>query len=121
MSSQVTGNQPIRLAVVTDELSADVETALELAAELGILAVELRGIGPERFPRVAGYWRQRLPTYLEHFGMSVISMSPGLFKIPLVPAAEREARADAWLEPRDPPTRRKTWNALKRTSRLIAR
>lgn len=76
------------LAVVTDELSSDPETAMELAAEMGLRAVELRGIGPERFPRVTPYWLDRLPAYLERFGMRVISLSPGLFKIPLAPARE---------------------------------
>jgi len=88
MVAAIRSDVAIPLAVVTDELSADPETALELAAEMGIHAVELRGIGPDRFPRVAEYWQQRLPGYLVRFDMRVISMSPGLFKIPLAPSHE---------------------------------
>lgn len=88
MVAQTTEPSPIHISLVTDELSSDLETALELAAELGLHAVELRGIGTERFPRLSGYWRARLPRYLEDAGVQVVSLSPGLFKIPLALDAE---------------------------------
>ncbi|GIW10866.1 MAG: hypothetical protein KatS3mg061_1923 [Dehalococcoidia bacterium] len=86
----MSASRPLRLplAVVSDELSSDLETACELAAELGIGLVEIRGIGSERFPRVASYWKARLSDYLAQFGLQVISLSPGLFKIPLAPSQE---------------------------------
>ncbi|MDQ7820528.1 MAG: sugar phosphate isomerase/epimerase family protein [Armatimonadota bacterium] len=73
----------MKISVVTDELSDDAETALELAAELGIHEVELRGVGGRRVPRLDPYWRRRLPQLLDRFGMRVVAISPGLFKIPL--------------------------------------
>jgi sugar phosphate isomerase/epimerase len=73
----------MKLAVVTDELSDDPETALELAAEMGLRYVELRGVGGRRVPRLDPYWRRRLPQLLDRFGMQVVAISPGLFKIPL--------------------------------------
>ncbi|MDR7555562.1 MAG: sugar phosphate isomerase/epimerase family protein [Armatimonadota bacterium] len=73
----------MKLAVVTDELSDDLETALELAAELGLRHVELRGVGGRRVPRLDPYWRRRLPQLLARFRVEVVAISPGLFKIPL--------------------------------------
>jgi sugar phosphate isomerase/epimerase len=73
----------MKLAVVTDELSDDLETALELAADMGLRHVELRGVGGRRVPRLDSYWRRRLPQLLARFRMQVAAISPGLFKIPL--------------------------------------
>jgi sugar phosphate isomerase/epimerase len=73
----------ITVAVVTDELSDDLETALELASEMGIDRVELRGVGGRRVPRVDPYWAHRIPELLQRYGMRVVAISPGLFKIPL--------------------------------------
>lgn len=73
----------MKMAVVTDELSDDLETALELAAEMGLRHVELRGVGGRRVPRLDPYWRKRLPDLLARFQMRVVAISPGLFKIPL--------------------------------------
>jgi sugar phosphate isomerase/epimerase len=73
----------MNIAVVTDELSDDLETALELAADMGLRHVELRGIGGHRVPRVGPFWQQRIPELLKRFGMEVVAISPGIFKIPL--------------------------------------
>jgi sugar phosphate isomerase/epimerase len=89
-----------RIAVVTDEVSSDVETALELVTELGIDAVELRGVGTERLPRVSAYWSSRLPGFLERYGTRVVSISPGLFKIPFASGVEPKLSYDslAWAD-----------------------
>jgi sugar phosphate isomerase/epimerase len=73
----------MNIAVVTDELSDDLETALELAAEMGLRHVELRGVGGHRVPRVGAFWEQRIPELMQRFNMQVVSISPGIFKIPL--------------------------------------
>jgi sugar phosphate isomerase/epimerase len=72
----------MRVSVVTDEVSSDVETALEIIHSWGVDSVELRGIGDQRYPRVSEYWHYRLPQLLEEFGMSVAAISPGLFQTP---------------------------------------
>jgi sugar phosphate isomerase/epimerase len=74
----------MNIGVVTDELSDDHETALELAADQGITGVELRGVGGSRVPRIGPFWEQRLPELLRRFGLRVVAISPGIFKIPLL-------------------------------------
>ena len=70
----------MKLSVVTDEVSSDPETALEIIASWGIKFVEIRGIGEQRFPEVADYWHDRLPQLVLEFGLSVAAISPGLFR-----------------------------------------
>ena len=72
----------MKISVITDEVSADLETALELCKAWGIEAVELRGIGEQRYPNVSDFWRERVPELVRGFGFSVAALSPGLFKIP---------------------------------------
>jgi len=74
------------LSLVTDELSSDLETAVEIGNEMGIEHFELRGI--ESF-RVGN-----LPSHLEDFCVQLINdcrfqfrpiaVSPGIFKDPLI-------------------------------------
>lgn len=85
----------MKISIVTDEVSADLESALELASQWGLRYVELRGVGNERVPLVSSYWRRRIPELVRAFGMQVVVLSPGLFKIPLpepVPEAHRVLR-----------------------------
>jgi sugar phosphate isomerase/epimerase len=70
------------IALVTDELSADPQTALELATEWGIRHVELRGYFTDRVPLLSAYQRQRLRRLVAAHGVTVTAISPGLFKIP---------------------------------------
>jgi sugar phosphate isomerase/epimerase len=72
----------MRISVVTDEISADIETALELAGDMGLDAVEIRGIEAARYPFVSDYWRDRVPRLIDEFQMTVAALSPGLFKLP---------------------------------------
>lgn len=72
----------MKLSVVTDEVSADFETALEVIKSWGIEAVELRGIGEHRFPQITDYWKYRVPQLLDEFGLKVVAISPGLFQTP---------------------------------------
>jgi hypothetical protein len=72
----------MKVSVVTDEVSSDFETALEVIKSWGMEAVELRGIGEQRFPQITDYWKYRLPQLLDEFGLKVIAISPGLFQTP---------------------------------------
>ncbi|MHB8621334.1 MAG: sugar phosphate isomerase/epimerase family protein [Chloroflexota bacterium] len=72
----------MKLSIVTDEISSDVETALEIARSWGVDAVELRGVAERRYPNVSDYWRARVPELLAESGLGVAAISPGLFKIP---------------------------------------
>jgi sugar phosphate isomerase/epimerase len=70
----------MKVSVVTDEVSSDLETALEVIASWGVRFVEIRGIGDQRFPEVTDYWHYRLPQLVREFGLSVAAISPGLFR-----------------------------------------
>jgi sugar phosphate isomerase/epimerase len=71
----------MNVSIVTDEVSSDPETALEVISSWGVKYVELRGIGDQRYPRISDYWQYRLPQLLDEFGLKVIAISPGLFQM----------------------------------------
>jgi sugar phosphate isomerase/epimerase len=81
---------------MTDEVSADLETALELASGWGVAGVELRGIGEERYPAVSELARQRVPTLIRDWGIRVAAISPGLFKVSMPPPAAPETQILRW-------------------------
>lgn len=70
------------IALVTDEVSADLDTALELARTWGVERVELRGVGDGRYPRVGDALRAMTPQLVREHGVRVAALSPGLFKMP---------------------------------------
>lgn len=75
----------MKISLVTDEVSADLETAIELGQEWGVEAFELRGIGSQRVPFYSDYQKQRVLELIETYGIQVAAISPGLFKIPFPP------------------------------------
>ncbi len=75
----------MKISIVTDEISADVETALELGTSWGVHAFELRGFGTRRVPLFSDFQRQRLRELLEEYDAQVVAISPGLFKLPYPP------------------------------------
>jgi sugar phosphate isomerase/epimerase len=70
----------MKVSIVTDEVSSDPETALEIISQWGVKYCEIRGIGDQRFPEVTDYWHYRLPQLVQEFGLSVAAISPGLFR-----------------------------------------
>jgi sugar phosphate isomerase/epimerase len=76
--------------MITDEISADPESAIELGAEWGVHDFELRGYFLERVPLITPYQQQRLTEILERFPARIVAISPGIFKIPF-PTATRDA------------------------------
>ncbi len=81
---------------MTDEVSADLETVLELARKWNVDGVELRGIGEARYPDVSDLQRERVPELLREWALPVSAISPGLFKIPAPVAARPETRILRW-------------------------
>jgi sugar phosphate isomerase/epimerase len=81
LAVQGEGAAAMKICVVTDEVSSDVETALEIIRSWGVDYVELRGIGEERYPEVSDYWHFRLPDLLREFDLKVAAISPGLFQL----------------------------------------
>lgn len=84
-------------AIVTDELSADPETAFELGLEWGVEHFELRGVHDGRVPRLAPHVRRRLVRAVRDFGVRVTALSPGLFKCPF-PDAEPARSNLGWMD-----------------------
>ena len=77
------------ISLVTDEISADPETAFELGVEWGVRHFELRGFGADRVPLFTPYQKDRLKELMDEYQARIVAISPGLFKIPL-PRAKRE-------------------------------
>ena len=77
----------MEISIVTDELSADPETAIELGVQWGVKHFELRGYFNDRVPQFSPYQKQHLRDVLDHYDASIIAIGPGLFKMPLPPAA----------------------------------
>ncbi|MQA88285.1 MAG: TIM barrel protein [Streptosporangiales bacterium] len=86
-------DRDMRLSVVTDEISRDLETALELACEWGVDGVELRHIGEGRWPAVPEPTAARVPELIRDHALPVAAISPGLFKIETPRPGDAEALA----------------------------
>jgi sugar phosphate isomerase/epimerase len=71
----------MKVTIMADEISADLETSLELMRSWNLDAVELRRAGERRYPDVSDYWKSRVPRLIKEFGFSVVAISPGLFKV----------------------------------------
>ena len=75
----------MKISLVTDEVSADIETAIELGLEWGVRDFELRGICSQRVPFYSDYQKQRVRELIDEYGIGFVAVSPGLFKIPYPP------------------------------------
>ena len=99
----------MKISIVTDEISADPETAIELGVEWGVSAFELRGFGSDRVPLFSSFQTSRIQELLGEYAVHIVAISPGLFKCRF-PARSRErfplrtfdeALYRKWREPRD--------------------
>ncbi len=71
----------MKISIIADEVSPDLESALELIRMWGIDTVELRRAGERRYPDVTDYWKSRVPRMVKESGLKCVAISPGLFKI----------------------------------------
>ncbi len=99
----------MKISIVTDEISADPETAIELGVEWGVKDFELRGFGTNRVPLLNPFQKSRIRELLDEFNIKIVAISPGLFKC-LFPIGQRErfplrifdqALYQQWRQPRD--------------------
>ena len=87
----------MKVSIVTDEISADPETAIELGVEWGVHDFELRGFFTDRVPRLSAYQKQHLRDILEEHQARIVAIGPGLFKRTY--PSERAARLPlGWME-----------------------
>jgi sugar phosphate isomerase/epimerase len=70
----------MKISLITDEISADPETAIELGVEWGVRDFELRGFYTDRVPLLSEYQKQRLRDALDEYQARVIAVGSGLFK-----------------------------------------
>lgn len=87
----------MKISIVSDEISADLETAVELGLEWGIRDFELRGFYAERVPNLSPYQIERIKELLAENEARIIAISPGLFKIPY-PLQARQQASLAWMD-----------------------
>ncbi|MFH0937979.1 MAG: sugar phosphate isomerase/epimerase family protein [Planctomycetota bacterium] len=71
----------MKIAIISDELSYDFHTAVELGAEWGVRDFEIRCLGPERVPDHAPVWTDIVIQYVTAGKVNITAMSPGLFKL----------------------------------------
>ena len=70
----------MRLSVITDEISQDVDYALEVCEDLGVKTVELRAIGGANVVSHDQSSLQRVKTSLEDRGFDVCAISSPFLK-----------------------------------------
>jgi sugar phosphate isomerase/epimerase len=87
----------MKISLLTDEISADPETAIELGVQWGIKDFELRGYFLDRVPRISAYQKIRLQQLLERYQANIIAVSPGLFKFPF-PSKQPAEFPMPWLD-----------------------
>jgi sugar phosphate isomerase/epimerase len=95
--AEVRGDWAVFPSIVTDEISADPETAFELGLEWGVQHFELRGVHDARVPRLTPYARQKLLRAVREFGVTITAISPGLFKCPF-PDTEPARSNLGWMD-----------------------
>ena len=72
----------MKVSIITDEISQDPETSVELAVRWGIRHVEIREVWGKRVPDIDDEQRRRLFEILNRYGANVVGISPGIFKVP---------------------------------------
>lgn len=87
----------MKISLITDEISSDPETAIELGVEWGVHHFELRGYFTDRAPSFSEYQKQRLRDLMDNYPAQIIAIGPGLFKIPYPPRQAPRA-ALGWLD-----------------------
>lgn len=71
----------MKLAIVSDEISRDFDTAVELGLSWGFRRYEIRNLGSGRVPKVDEAEISRLLATREKHDLTITSISSGLFKI----------------------------------------
>jgi sugar phosphate isomerase/epimerase len=87
----------VKIAIVTDEVSADPATAIELGVDWGVRDFELRGVFTSRAPFLSPFEKTDLREALAEHGARPVALSPGLFKIPY-PRGDRARPSMAWMD-----------------------
>ena len=87
----------MKIAIVTDEISADPGTAIELGVDWGVHDFELRGVFTSRAPFLSSYEKDYLRNAVATYQARFVALSPGLFKFPY-PLQERSRPSLVWMD-----------------------
>ena len=71
----------MKLAIASDEISRDFETAVEIGVSWGLTAYEIRRLRTGRVPRVDDEEIEEVGRIRDDHGLTIPTLSPGLFKI----------------------------------------
>ncbi|MBS7606600.1 sugar phosphate isomerase/epimerase [Candidatus Bathyarchaeota archaeon] len=70
----------MKICIVTDEVSSDPETAMELISDWGVKYIEIRAVWRKRVPDIESYEIRRLLDLISSYNVRVAAISPGVFK-----------------------------------------
>ena len=87
----------MKISIITDEVSADPETAIELGVQWCVREFELRGFFTDRVPRFSSYQKHHLRDILAEHQARIIALAPGLFKVTFPPPQPPLATL-GWME-----------------------
>jgi sugar phosphate isomerase/epimerase len=87
----------MKISIITDEISSDPETAIELGVAWGVRDFELRGFFTDRAPRFSDYQKQRLRDLLSEHQARIVAIGPGLFKMAF-PARQAPHATLGWMD-----------------------
>lgn len=73
----------MKLSIVSDELSDDFQSAVEIGCGWGLHNYELRLVWLERVPRIPQKGVDIIKKVIENYQINITTLSPGLFKVPL--------------------------------------
>jgi sugar phosphate isomerase/epimerase len=91
------GKIMLELAIVTDEIDADIRRAIDLGTSWGIEKYEIRCIGPNRIPAVPDADLALLAQLKDDHNITYTALSPGIFKLPISQAKGLESEVDEVL------------------------
>jgi len=71
-----------KISIISDEISQDFKTAVEIGSGWGIKNYEIRGINYKRVPDILDSELSLIKQVIETYKVKVVALSPGIFKIP---------------------------------------
>lgn len=73
----------LKLSIVSDEISLDFQSAVEIGYEWGLHNYELRGAWLNRVPYIPPEGTGVIKEVIKEYGINITALSPGAFKVPL--------------------------------------
>lgn len=80
----------MKISIVSDEISRDFPTSVELATDWGIKNFEIRVVASGRIPNIPKDYYENMLHTIEAYKINITAISPGLFKGPLSESKEIE-------------------------------